>query len=200
MAVAELQRKSRELRDKQIDLGLGYLLALSCFSALGSVSKLSPALCGHPCPSRPPFHPLQDVSREWVTAKPGEGSAGYAVQVQLYIPICEKHGRASAFLAPCRDPRHQTSSCGALSAVPDTGAAAAQDRPSVPLCPLSQHRSPALHLLCSLVLGLLYQCVPGLHHAQNLVDVGLQPGHDSRVLPQGVCPAHVQGCQLVQGG
>lgn len=62
------------------------------------------------------------------------------------------------------------------------------------------HRNPALHPLRSLVLGLLHQRVLGLHHAQHLVDVGLQPGHDSRVLPQGVCPAHVQGCQLVQGG
>lgn len=66
--------------------------------------------------------------------------------------------------------------------------------------PSPWHRSSALHLLCSLVLGLLHQRVLGIHHAQNLVDVGLQPGHDSRVLPQGVCPAHVQGCQLVQGG
>lgn len=173
-------------------------MAPSCFSALGSVSKLSSALCGHPSPSRPPLHPLQDVSRAQVTAKPGQGSAGYAVQLQLYIPICEKHGRAPAFLAPCCDLWHQTSSCGAPSRVPDTGIAAVQDRPSVPLCPW--HRNPALHPLCSLLLSLLHQRVLGLHHAQNLVDVGLQPGHDGRVLPQGVCPAHVQGCQLVQGG
>lgn len=120
------------------------------------------------------------------------------MQVQLYTSTCEKHGRATAFLAPCWDLQHQSSSCGALSPVPDTGTAAAQDRPSVPPCPW--HRNPALHPLCSLVLGLLHQRVPGVHQAQNLVGVGLQPGHDSRVLPQGVCPAHVQGCQLVQGG
>lgn len=120
------------------------------------------------------------------------------MQVQLYIPVCEKHGRITAFLAPCRDLWHQTSSYGALSPAPGTGTAAAQDRPSVPLCPW--HGNPALHPLCSLVLSLLHQRVLGVHHAQNLVDVGLQPGHDSQVLPQGVCPAHVQGRQLVQGG
>lgn len=48
------------------------------------------------------------------------------MQVQLYIPICQKHGRAAAFLWP------QTSNSGTLSPVSDTGTVAAQDRPSAP--------------------------------------------------------------------
>lgn len=62
-----------------------------------------------------------------------------------------------------------------------------------PTAPRPARRAPA-----SLLFRLLQGRVAGVHHPQHGMHVDLQPGHDGRVLPQGVGPPDVEGDQLAQ--